>query len=656
MPLAHHLVRRGAVYYWRRRWPRRLATCGNRRHVFLSLKTTSAGRARSLAAQLDAGFEEIVMTTNASLLTTGQLDAIMRGVIAEHAAKLDRIAAIEKLAPDFDVAEAVRLDVRMGWAFRLFDAQGVNASVRDDDRQVMTAAGLHASDIATVERHLGDLRRQRMVPTPRQRLERLVTGQAALPSEMNLASAQQVYFRALSLALFETDRRYAGVVPDAAEIVAAALRVNRGAAANATSMLAGMAPLQPTAIMTADERPVAATKVADGIIAIGEKLIAVRAKDENWDEKTQRQARQIYELLRRFMVEKYEFDGLASLSQTHLASFVTFLQTEIYKHHGKSERDHSRSIEELRKIAATKPKQLQGLEGETLNRHLGNLSQLMQYARAQGIRIDREIDITALRSRKNNGGRARNKRAKMPVTVTRRVYHAPCFTGSVAWDRPHEKGESVFHRALYYAPMLLDYTGARREEICGLCIDDVMTVGPIPYIHIAQNEFRRIKNPQSVRDIPLHPELLRRRFPEYVDLIRSLGHRRVFPDLYSPTSKSLLGDRFYDEFMPVLTWACKIEDVDLDLVLHSIRHGVNSRLKKALVSVEERADLLGHGGDSETSERYADPIMLERALDVIKRLPNVTEHLAPMPIQLVPWVERCEVAPFSRGRRGKKPA
>ena len=115
MPLAHHLVRRGAVYYWRRRMPRRLATCSNRRHVFLSLKTSSADRARSLAVQLDAAFEEIVMlTTNASLLNAGQLDVIMRGVIAEHAAKLDRIAAIEKLAPDFDVAEAVRLDVRMG--------------------------------------------------------------------------------------------------------------------------------------------------------------------------------------------------------------------------------------------------------------------------------------------------------------------------------------------------------------------------------------------------------------------------------------------------------------------------------------------------------------------------------------------------------------
>jgi integrase len=625
----------------------------------LSLKTSSADRARSLAVQLDAAFEEIVMlTTNASLLNAGQLDVIMRGVIAEHAAKLDRIAAIEKLAPDFDVAEAVRLDVRMGWAFRLFDAQGVNASVRDEDRQVMTAAGLDASDIATVERHLGDLRRQRMVPTPRQRLERLVTSQAALPSEMNLASAQQVYFRALSLALFETDRRYAGVVPDAAEIVAAALRVDRSGAANAASMPATMAPVQPAAIMTADEPPVATIKVPDGIIAIGEKLIAVRAKDENWDEKTQRQARQIYELVRRCMVEEYEFDGLTSLSQTHLASFVTFLQTEIYKHHGKSERDHSRTIEELRKIAASKPKQLQGLEGETLNRHLGNLSQLVQYARAQGIRIDPEIDITALRSRKNKGGRARDKRAKMPANVMTRVFHAAPFVGCAAWDRPYEfkEGGLVFHRASYYGPMLLNYTGGRREEICGLCIDDVVTDGPIPYIHIAQNEFRRIKNPQSIRDIPLHPELLRLWFPEYVDLIRSLGYRRVFPDLYSPTSKSPLGDRFYDEFMPVLAWACKIEGVDLEFVLHSIRHGFNSRLKARNVSVEDRADLMGHGGDSETSERYADPILLQKALDVIRQLPSVTDHLQPYPIQLLPWVQNREDAPFSRGRDRKRRA
>jgi integrase len=384
----------------------------------------------------------------------------------------------------------------------------------------------------------------------------------------------------------------------------------------------------------------------------------VKAQDENWDPGTQDQARQTFALFNRFLAEVRKIKGFASLRQSDLASFVTFLRTEIYKFYGKSPRDETRTIAELREIAAAKDETLRGLVGATLNRHLGHIAQLARHARAQGIRIDRDLDFGDLRSRNKNGGRARDKRAKMPVNVTRRVFHAAPYVGCAAWDRPYEfkEGGFVYHRALYFEPMLLEYTGTRREETCGLCIDDVVTDGPIPYIHIRPNEFRRIKNPQSVRNIPLHPELLRLNFLEYVDLIRSLGYRRVFPDLHSPTSKSPSGDRFYDEFMPVLAWACKIEGVDLKVVLHSIRHGFNSRLKARNISVEDRADLMGHGGDSETSERYADPILLQKALDIIKQLPSVTDHLQPSPIQLLPWVQNREVAPFSRGRGRKKRA
>jgi TctA family transporter len=65
----------------------------------------------------------------------------------------------------------------------------------------------------------------------------------------------------------------------------------------------------------------------------------------------------------------------------------------------------------------------------------------------------------------------------------------------------------VFHCALYFVPILIYYTGCRREELCGLTVDDViLDHGRIPYIHIAKNERRRIKNSQSQRNIPLHPE------------------------------------------------------------------------------------------------------------------------------------------------------
>lgn len=39
-------------------------------------------------------------------------------------------------------------------------------------------------------------------------------------------------------------------------------------------------------------------------------------------------------------------------------------------------------------------------------------------------------------------------------------------------------------------------------------VDDVIfNNGDMPYLHIAKNERRRIKNAQSQRNIPLHPEL-----------------------------------------------------------------------------------------------------------------------------------------------------
>lgn len=656
MPLAPHLVRRGAVYYWRRRLPRRLAACSNRRHVFMSLKTCSADRARALAAQLDAAFAEIAMLAETNFLSAPQLDAMLRDVIAAHSAKLDRIAAAGKTDPHFDAAEAARMDLRIGWAYRLLDAQGSSAVMRGEDRTAMFAAGFTDADVALVDQHLALLQANHMVPTPRGKLVALIERHGATPTPINLASAQQVYFRGLAMALFNSDYRYAGVVPGAAETVAMALRTDR-------SQVVTAAPPPPTLrqppVNSTAEPPTAATaKIGDGIVAIGKKLVAKRAKDENWDSKGQSQASQIFGLMQRYMVEEFKFDGLADLHQHHLAAFVRFLESEVYKYYGKSLDDHTRTIAQLRQIASDKPEDLQGLDGGTLNRHIGKLDQLFDHARGQGIRIDPELNITTLRSRKKKkqDGRARNQRAKMLPGVMTRVFQAAPFTGCAAWDRPYEKGDLVFHRGLYFEPMLLAYTGTRREETCGLCVDDVFADAPVPYIHIGQNEFRRIKNPQSIRDIPLHPELLRLGFLEYVVLMKSLGYSRVFQDLYSPTSRSPLGDRFYDEFMPLLKWACKVEEVEIKFVLHSIRHGFNSQLKNALVSVEERADLMGHGGDSETSERYADPIMLGRALDVINRLPNVTEHLAPMPIQLLPWVERCKVAPFSRGRRGKKNA
>jgi hypothetical protein len=71
-------------------------------------------------------------------------------------------------------------------------------------------------------------------------------------------------------------------------------------------------------------------------------------------------------------------------------------------------------------------------------------------------------------------------------------------------------------------------------------VDDIIfdREGCRPYIHIAANEQRRIKNAQSKRSIPIHPELLRLGFLDYVRKIRALGYKLLFPGLYSTSCSS----------------------------------------------------------------------------------------------------------------------
>ena len=160
-----------------------------------------------------------------------------------------------------------------------------------------------------------------------------------------------------------------------------------------------------------------------------------------------------------------------------------------------------------------------------------------------------------------------------------------------------------------------------------------------------------MKNAQSERPGAIHPELIRLGFLDYVAAIKALGYELMFPDLYSPTTRSLLGDRYHDQLRPVLDRAGITAK---GTGSHSARRGFGNNLKQKGVDAEKRAELLGHGGDSETTERYCDDYELQVLYDAILKLPVVTGHLQPMPLRLVPWVAAKRTAPFSHPGRTKE--
>ena len=110
--------------------------------------------------------------------------------------------------------------------------------------------------------------------------------------------------------------------------------------------------------------------------------------------------------------------------------------------------------------------------------------------------------------------------------------------------------------------------------------------------------------------------MLRLKFLDYVEAIKALGYKRLFPDLHSPSTKSPMGDRFYKELKPVLSAA----DTD-ETVIHSLRRGFGNALKQKRVTEEERGDLLGHVGKSAAADRYCDAYEIKILFDLVCQVP-----------------------------------
>ena len=84
MAAVAHVLRRDAVYYWRRKVPTALVDCRNRTHLLTSLRTWSPTQARSFAVQLDAFLDDLITMPEARFRTKAKLDGMLRDVLTRH--------------------------------------------------------------------------------------------------------------------------------------------------------------------------------------------------------------------------------------------------------------------------------------------------------------------------------------------------------------------------------------------------------------------------------------------------------------------------------------------------------------------------------------------------------------------------------------------
>lgn len=350
--------------------------------------------------------------------------------------------------------------------------------------------------------------------------------------------------------------------------------------------------------------------------------------DSRWDDKLCRQATSTVALFELLTGAK----PFAAYTQEDLATFRRKLRLLPKRYDMSSAK--SRAI--VLAAAEERPTGLEpaelGLAAPTINRHITALRVLHRWAGVSGIAAPM-WSFENLHIGVSKKKRDRRQRPPTSLEDLEKLFALPIFTGcrrhrggtgqAVLRSR-FTRGPAIVHDAFYWVPLLIYYTGARREEICKLRPADFQEVDGVPFIQIDETETGRVKNDGSVRAIPLHRELIRLGLLGYVEQCRARGCDVLFPELRPTNRTQKFGDVFYKRaWVNIRAKGGLSAKADI----HGTRHRFSTALKDQKVESELRSDLMGHVGKTITEERYSDSASLMLLKEVVDRLPSLTDHL-----------------------------
>ncbi|TCB62770.1 integrase, partial [Rhizobium leguminosarum bv. viciae] len=379
----------------------------------------------------------------------------------------------------------------------------------------------------------------------------------------------------------------------------------------------------------------------------------VKNMKDAWDDGTARDARALVRMFKS-VLEEHGIEHTGQITQYHLGKLRQHFN-DIPIRWGQSARMRAMSAPDLRAEGERLREQAEkdltkaavGLSAATIRKHFGNLNHFLKHVRGHGFELD-DWSFEGLRPKKPKLGSIRGQQHKPTPEEVKPIFSSPIYTGSLNDQRGRGKpGPHVFHDAAYFLPIILTYLGGRRKEFAGLALDDVAEDDHGLVLILRTNEFRRLKNEQSKRVLPLPDEVVRLGFMDYCVALKDLGYRAVFPDLISDKTLNDPGDRFYDVFLPIMK-SCLGENL-WGHAVHALRHGMADTLKQAGVSPEVIDDISGRLSDgSETNTRYTNPAGLPLMRDALSKYPIITSGIEPKPLKLLPWIAKRLPPPWAR--------
>jgi hypothetical protein len=344
----------------------------------------------------------------------------------------------------------------------------------------------------------------------------------------------------------------------------------------------------------------------------------------SWCPKTRQQFRSAAMLLTKLLRHR----TMTELSHADLVDFVVTLARMPRSHH-LSPADDVRSLEEIINLAhETSGADYRSLSNATIERHLNNV-RLAHAWLGQHIAVN-SIDWASL-IRTVRG--VPTKMVGLSVEQVRSVFRLPTWTGCKRHFGTPTVGQHVWHGSSYWVPIGCWYTGLGRDVFCGLGVDDLVTIDGRYCLEMRRERHPRQRDRNVNRDVPLHDEMIRLGFVDFVAAVRESGQTKLFPELVRASGESasdIYNSRYWRPLRELLVGFPASSGPG------AISTGARRALEEQDVTKELLDDLFGIRPKDVITENYMLPAPAARLAPVVDRIPNVTAHLVRSEVRLLP--------------------
>jgi integrase len=326
----------------------------------------------------------------------------------------------------------------------------------------------------------------------------------------------------------------------------------------------------------------------------------------------------------RAIIERFiELSGISQINDLTRASIGEF-RTKLAKMPVKGNGIRSMSAAEM--IAEAEAKGLPTLSAATIKNQLRALSAVVGHGVRLGLLTENSVLAggfsKAAAKAVTRSAATKRKRKEYSKDELRAIFSSPIYTPE-GWSAPRAN----FGKAWYWMPLLLYYTGARREELAQLHVADVKSEAGVHYISILETEdgedgLRSVKTDASRRRIPLHPDLIARGFLDYAKAQPKAG--QLFP-LLTANKTGYFGANFGKR------WAVYLADVvGLETTVtpvHGFRHTFKTLCRDVGIPEDVQDAITGHAGSNKVARDYGS-MPLSRMASELAKFPTVAQLLA----------------------------